>query len=78
MAYITLKNPTTFILKKQVVRVEKLVGQKNKFKDIAFKRQNLLNERKRFEEKERKLEDTTDSSERQVSTKMPVKKTWIS
>jgi len=74
MAYITLKNPTTFILKKQVVRVEKLVGQKNKFKDIAFKRQNLLNERKRFEEKERKLEDTTDSSERQVSTKMPVKK----
>lgn len=74
MAYITLKNPTTFILKKQVVRVEKLVGQKNKFKDIAFKRQNLLNERKRFEEKERKLEDSTDSSERQVSTKMPVKK----
>ena len=44
MAYIKLKDPTSFIIKKQVVRVEKLVGQKNKFKDVAFKKKIKLTE----------------------------------
>ena len=36
MAYIKLKDPTAFIIKKQVIQVEKLVGKKNKFKEVAF------------------------------------------
>ena len=37
MAYIKPKNPTSFIIKKQVISVENLVGQRNKFKNIALK-----------------------------------------
>ena len=44
MAYKSLINPTTTIIKKQIVRVEKLVGQKNKFKNVAFKEKLKLQE----------------------------------
>jgi len=44
MAYIKPKIMTSLIIKKQVVRVEKLIGERNKFKDVAFKRQRILNE----------------------------------
>jgi len=54
MAYIQPKNLTVGLIKKQVIRVEKLVGQKNKFKDIAFKKQRLFNERKKSEEERKK------------------------
>jgi len=44
MAYIKLKDPTAFIIKKQVIRVENLIGQKNKFKEVTFnKKINLIN-----------------------------------
>lgn len=52
----------TNIIKKQVIRVEKLVGDRNKFRDVTFKKQKLLNERKRFEEREKKLEDKKESN----------------
>ena len=60
MAYIKLKDPTSFIIKKQVVRVEKLVGQKNKFKEIAFKKKIKLTESLRREETEESLEKYED------------------
>ncbi len=69
MAYIKLKNPTAFIIQKQVIRVEKLVGQRNKFKDIAFKQKVKLLERNRREEVEKKYEDRKDSREKLVSNK---------
>jgi hypothetical protein len=60
MAYIKLKDPTSFIIKKQVVRVEKLVGQKNKFKEVAFKKKIKLTENIRREETEESLEKYED------------------
>lgn len=60
MAYIKLKDPTAFIIKKQVVRVEKLVGQKNKFKEVVFKKKIKLTENFRREETEESLEKYTD------------------
>jgi len=69
MAYIKLKNPTAFIIQKQVIRVEKLVGQKNKFKDVAFKQKVKLLERNRREEVEKKYEDRKDNRENPVSNK---------
>ena len=60
MAYIKLKDPTAFIIKKQVVRVEKLVGQKNKFKEVAFKKKIKLTESLRREETEKSLEKYKD------------------
>jgi hypothetical protein len=60
MAYIKLKDPTSFIIKKQVVRVEKLVGQKNKFKEVAFKKKIKLTESLRREETEESLEKYED------------------
>ena len=69
MAYLKLKNPTAFIIQKQVIRVEKLVGQKNKFKDVAFKQKVNLLERKRREEKEKQYEDRKNNREKIVSNK---------
>ncbi|MCJ7713724.1 hypothetical protein MUO66_04625, partial [Candidatus Bathyarchaeota archaeon] len=60
MAYIKLKDPTAFIIKKQVIRVEKLVGQKNKFKEVAFKKKIKLTENLRREETEESLEKYKD------------------
>jgi hypothetical protein len=60
MAYIKLKDPTSFIIKKQVVRVEKLVGQRNKFKEIVFKKKIKLTESLRREETEESLEKYED------------------
>ena len=60
MAYIKLKDPTAFIIKKQVIQVEKLVGQKNKFKEIAFKKKIKLTENLRREETEESLEKYKD------------------
>jgi hypothetical protein len=74
MAYIQPKNLTLNLIKKQTVKVEKLVGEKYKIKDTSIKKQRFLNERKRFEDKERKIEDRGDSDEKQVSNKMPVPK----
>ena len=70
MAYIKLKNPTAFIIQKQVIRVEKLVGQRNKFKDVAFKQKINLLERKRREETEKKYEDRKNNREKIVSNKI--------
>lgn len=64
MAYIKLKDPTAFIIKKQVVRVEKLVGQKNKFKEIAFKKKIKLTENIRREETEESLEKYEDKGKK--------------
>ena len=72
MAYKQLKNPTTHIIKKQVVRVEKLIGQRNKFKDVAFKGKIKLQERIRREEIEKKIETPARGVEKSVSNKMPV------
>lgn len=74
MAYSYPKNLTVGLIKKQVIRVEKLVGEKNKFRNIQFKKQRLFNERKRSEERERKVEDRQDDKEKQVSNKIPVPK----
>ena len=60
MAYIKIKDPTAFIIKKQVVRVEKLVGQKNKFKEVVFKKKIKLTESLRREETEESLEKYED------------------
>jgi muramidase (phage lysozyme) len=60
MAYIKLKNPTSFIIKKQVVRVEKLVGQKNKFKSIALNQKIKLRENNNRRETEESLEKYKD------------------
>jgi hypothetical protein len=60
MAYIKLKDPTSFIIKKQVIQVEKLVGQKNKFKEVAFKKKIKLTESLRREETEESLEKYKD------------------
>jgi hypothetical protein len=60
MAYIKLKDPTAFIIKKQVIQVEKLVGQKNKFKEVAFKKKIKLKENLRREETEESLEKYKD------------------
>lgn len=68
---------TTFIIKKQVVRVEKLVGERNKFRQTAFKKKLRLDDRKRFEEKEKRLEDRKDQTEKQVSSKIPVARMGI-
>ena len=68
MAYQPLKNPTTFIIKKQVIRVEKLVGQRNKFKTVALKQKIKLQELGRREQAEKKLE--TKGTEKLVSNKI--------
>ena len=77
MAYIKPKLMTTFIIKKQVVRVEKLVGERNKFRQTVFKKKLRLDDRKRFEEKEKRLEDRKDQTEKQVSSKIPVARMGI-
>jgi hypothetical protein len=60
MAYIKPKNPTSFIIKKQVISVEKLVGQRNKFKNIALKEKIKLTENLRRTETEEDLEKYKD------------------
>lgn len=72
MAYKELKNPTTTIIKKQIVRVEKLVGQKNKFKNVAFKEKLKLQEVENRRKKEEKIE--AKGKEKLVSNKMPTPK----
>lgn len=76
MAYLPLKNPSVNIIKKQVIRVEKLVGEKNKFRDVTFKKQKLFNEKKEFEEREKQIEtkDIKDEKEKekQISNKIPL------
>ena len=74
MAYKELKNPTTFIIKKQVIRVENLVGQRNKFKDIALKGKVKLQEKIRREESEKKIETPAKGVEKIVSNKMSTPK----
>ena len=68
---------TSFIIQKQVVRVEKLVGERNKFRQVAYKKKIALDERKRFEEKEKRIEDRQDETEKQVSNKIPVARLGI-
>lgn len=72
MAYKELKNPTTTIIKKQVIRVEKLVGQKNKFKSVAFKEKLKLQEVENRRKKEEKIE--AKGKEKLVSNKIPTPK----
>ena len=60
MAYIKLKNPTSFIIKKQTVQVEKLVVKKNKFKSIALNQKIKLRENNNRKEKEESLEKYKD------------------
>lgn len=60
MGYIKPKNPTSFIIKKQVISVEKLVGQRNKFKNIALKEKIKFTENLRRTEKEEDLEKYKD------------------
>jgi hypothetical protein len=60
MSYIKPKNPTSFIIKKQVISVEKLVGQRNKFKNIALKEKIKLTENLRRTETEENLEKYKD------------------
>jgi muramidase (phage lysozyme) len=60
MAYIKPKNLSSLLIKKQTVRVEKLVGQKNKFKEVAFKKKIKLTESLRREETEESLEKYKD------------------
>ena len=64
MAYIKLKDPTAFIVKKQVIQVEKLVGKKNKFKEVAFKKKIKLTESLRREETEESLEKYEDKGKK--------------
>tara|TARA_R110000868_G_scaffold189039_1_gene431883 strand:- start:1515 stop:4496 length:2982 start_codon:yes stop_codon:yes gene_type:complete len=64
MAYIKLKDPTAFIIKKQVIQVEKLVGQKNKFKEVVFKKKIKLTESLRREETEESLEKYEDKGKK--------------
>ena len=52
MAYIKPKNLSSLLIKKQTVRVEKLVGQKNKFKSIALNQKIKLRENNNRKEKE--------------------------
>lgn len=68
---------TSFIIQKQVVRVEKLVGERNKFRQVAYKKKIALDERKRFEEKEKRIEHRQDETEKQVSNKIPVARLGI-
>lgn len=68
---------TSFIIQKQVVRVEKLVGERNKFRQVEYKKKIALDERKRFEEKEKRIEDRQDETEKQVSNKIPVARLGI-
>jgi len=77
MAYIKPKLITSFIIQKQVVRVEKLVGERNKFRQVAYKKKIVLDERKRFEEKEKRIEHREDETEKQVSNKIPVARLGI-
>jgi len=60
MAYIKLKDPTAFIIKKQVIRVENLIGQKNKFKEVTFNKKINLTKNLRREETEESLEKYKD------------------
>lgn len=60
MGYIKPKNPTSFIIKKKVISVEKLVGQRNKFKNIALKEKIKFTENLRRTEKEEDLEKYKD------------------
>jgi len=61
MAYIKPKNPTAFIIKKQTIRVEKLVGQRNKFRSVAFNQEKKLKEDNDRREREESLEKYEDS-----------------
>ena len=60
MAYIKPKNLSSLLIKKQTVRVEKLVGQKNKFKSIALNQKIKLRENNNRKEKEESLEKYKD------------------
>ena len=60
MSYIKLKDPTAFIIKKQVIRVENLVGKKNKFKEVEFKKKIKITDILRREETEESLEKYKD------------------
>ena len=68
---------TSIIIQKQVVRVEKLVGERNKFRQVAFKKKLALDEKKRFDEREKKIEDRQNETEKQVSNKIPVARLGI-
>lgn len=68
---------TSIIIQKQVVRVEKLVGERNKFRQVAFKKKLVLDEKKRFDEREKKIEDRQNETEKQVSNKIPVARLGI-
>lgn len=61
MAYIKPKNPTAFVIKKQTIRVEKLVGQRNKFRSVAFNQGRKLKEDNDRREREESLEKYEDS-----------------
>jgi muramidase (phage lysozyme) len=60
MAYIKPKNLSSLLIKKQTVRVEKLVGQKNKFKSIALNQKIKLRENNNRRETEESLEKYKD------------------
>lgn len=74
MGYLKLKNPSAFIIKKQVVRVEKLIGVNNKFKSATFTKKLKLNEVLRREEAERKIEAPSDEKSNAVSSKFKTPK----
>ena len=61
MAYIKPKNPAAFVIKKQTIRVEKLVGQRNKFRSVAFNQERKLKEDNDRREREESLEKYEDS-----------------
>ena len=63
---------SSLIIKKQVILVEKLIGNKNKIKDLFFNRQKLFFEKRKFEKLEKKIEDKPNDKEKKVSNKIPV------
>ena len=72
MIYTKPNHKSSLIIKKQVILVEKLIGNKNKIKDLFFNRQKLFLEKKKFEKLEKKIEDKPNNKEKQVSNKITV------
>ena len=74
MIFTKPNHKSSLIIKKQVILVEKLIGNKNKIKDLFFNRQKLFFEKKKFEKLEKKIEDKPNDKEKKVSNKIPVPK----
>lgn len=74
MIFTKPNHKSSLIIKKQVILVEKLIGNKNKIKDLFFNRQKLFFEKKKFEKLEKKIEDKPNDKEKKVSNKILVPK----